>query len=162
MAQAQITNSLGVVDTVSGIEIHATSTGKFAAIVDGILVELASKGAVTKRVQGLQRPIKCMDVGSSGYPPKVRDVTRVTKAKQVAYREEKSWTKGEYVELTDSQYGWYFYDEAACNELREIYEKLRALHQRRDELTRTLRPVNSATWGEEQMAVQATAAESEG
>lgn len=155
----QISDSLGIVDTVSGVDIHATKDGKFAAIVNGIKVELASKAAVTRRIQGLQTPLAVMRVISATRSPQVHQAVRVTRAKQIIYLAEKSWPKGEYVEQGDRLHGWYFADEAAHAELSAIAEQMRELDRQHGAILRRLTAVTVASWGEAQISAAATAAE---
>lgn len=159
MASPQITNSLGVVATVSGVEIHATRDGRFAAIVNGILVELASKGAVTKRIEGLQTPLAVMSIGSPGSRPKVRRAVRVTRAKQIVTLEEKSWPKGEFVEISDRLYNWYFADDAAVAALNELADQIAALSKQWGSIVSRLTKVTVASWAEAQIEARARATE---
>lgn len=156
---ATINDSLGIVDTVSGVDIHATKDGKFAAIVNGIKVELASKAAVTRRLQALDTPLAVMRVISATRSPQVHQAVRVTRAKQIIYLAEKSWPKGEYVEQGDRLHGWYFYDEAAHAQLTAIAEQVRALEAQQRAILRGLTAVTVASWGEAQISAAAAAAE---
>src|SRR4051812_42027603 len=105
-----IYDSLGVVRVERGVSIHATKGGKFAAIVGGKRLELASLAALIKRIEGQANPLACMYVGLSFYglrAPARRTVTGVTKNKQVRWLEEETYRPGEYRERSESLDGFY-------------------------------------------------------
>lgn len=157
-----ITDSLGVVEVHDSTEIHVTKDGKFAAVINGARVQLGSKAALRKRIAGHQRPIACIDSGRyGGLDPLIYNVVRVTAARQVVYLEERTYPKGEFIERTGPQHGWYFYDEAAYNELKSIAVEIDRLRSRRGKILAGLRPVNAATFADAQREIVAQAAERE-
>lgn len=162
MATETIDDSLGMVRTVNGIEIHATTGGKFAAIVGGKRLELASLAAVAKRIEGISLPVEGMHVPSnySGLrEAECRTVTRVTKNKQIHYLERDHWDKNVTHERSDSLHGYYVFDQAAHDQLADVARRYADLARERDAIISKLTPITLATWPEIQAERQAQAAE---
>lgn len=155
---AAIDDSLGVVKTVAGVEIHTTKGGKFAAIVAGVRVELASLPSLVRRVEGMARPVRGMEVaGRVGiHSPSACAITGVTKHRQVRHIVPPAYQGDKPHERSGREGDFYVYDEAAFAELAELARQYQALTQRRREIIRTLQPITAATWPGLQAAHRAT------
>lgn len=158
---AKIANSIGVVKTHNGIEIHATSEGRFSAVVNGVTITLASLSGLMKRIQGVARPVRGMEAGDRWYlwTPEERQIIDVTKNNQVRYIDPpaNSWDKP--VVRGEGVGSFFLYDEAAFKELAEIAAQYAKLKARREEIKRGLVRIDQATWPEIQAEMQAAEAE---
>lgn len=160
-----IHDSLGVVREERGVEIHATKSGKFAAIVGGKRLELSTIAALVKRIVGRETPIICMQVGLGYYGlgvPIKRTVTGVTKNKQVRYLEEDHYDKGTFRESSDSLSGFYLLDDDAFAKLSDLAARYAALHQEWRGIAGTLVPLTPMSWAEAQAAREAAQTEDGG
>lgn len=164
MATTTISDSLGVVRTVNSVEIHATTDGKFAAILGGRRVELSSLASVARRIEGMSVPVECMHVGShwNGLArAEQRTVTRVTKNKQIHYLEQDYYDKKVTNERSDSLGGYYVFEQAAFDQLADVARRYADLAAEREAIIKALTPITLATWPEIQAERQAQAAEAD-
>ena len=71
---AEIHDSLKVIETVNGVDIHVTDEGSFAAVINGAVVRLSNKSMLRRRIEGYVTPVKCIGMAHYWHKPEVREI----------------------------------------------------------------------------------------
>ncbi len=149
---AEIHDSLKVIETVNGVDIHVTDEGSFAAVINGAVVRLSNKSMLRRRIEGYVTPVKCIGMAHYWHKPEVREIARVTRSRQVVYLRDYGYGRQE---KSESQSGWYFHTDEAEAALALIAERYDQLVKDFNRVVQGLRPVTQATFNERQIELRA-------
>lgn len=159
---SEIYGSLGVVGEVEGVAIHATSDGKFAAVVGDAVIKLANKKALEKRIAGVNAPVAAMYARYAVNPPERRTVVGITRGKyDIRVRWLAPMRYGDSQETTERADDWYLFDEEMFDALTENAAALKRLYDIRADLLKRCTRITARSWAEAQTEAQAVKAEQE-